>query len=84
MGMTKQTQRRISQEQRIISSGGVKVKPKGRADAWQVGDRLIWLGCGRGSQVLVGYVHNPDQQGVIMSLTQALKKAGQSNANNKS
>lgn len=68
-----------NQENRIIKAGGMKVQPQGRAEAWQVGRRLIWLNCGNGSQVLVGYAHNPDQQGVIMSLTKALE-AGKRNA----
>lgn len=60
--------------ERIQRAGGVLVKVPGRRDAWRVGSRLIWLIPSQ-RNVLVGYLHNPDQQGTLMSLSQALSVA---------
>ena len=61
------------QVETIKKAGGIKVKPEGRAEAYQIGSKLIWLGCGNGKQVMLGYAHNPQQTGMILSLSAALK-----------
>lgn len=59
-------------ESRILEAGGILIDMPGAKPAYQLGRKLIWIIPGQ-KQVLVGYAHNPDQQGVLMSLKSALE-----------
>jgi UDP-N-acetylmuramyl tripeptide synthase len=59
----------VTIEQRLVKAGAVEVSIKGQRNCFQLGSKLI-RPCGK--KVYVGYAHNPDQMGVLMSVRQAI------------